>query len=125
MFPLDEITQPGFVHWDLWAGNIFIKPKNGKYILEGVIDWERALWGDPDIETAVSCTFYGPAFFEGYGKQLADSRPEAVRQSLYRLYLRLILIIEAKVRYENAEHLPRAHQQLQKELDFISWLNNN
>ena len=93
--------------------------------IEGIIDWERSLWGDPDIETAVACRFYGPAFFEGYGKQLADQGPEAARQSLYRLYLWLVLLIEAKVRYEDAEHLPWARQQFQKELDFISRLNNN
>ena len=123
--PLDEITQPALVHWDLWAGNIFVKPQNGQFVIEGIIDWERALWGDPDIETAVACSFYGPAFFEGYGKQLADRGPEAARQSLYRLYLWLVLLIEAKVRYEDAEHLPWARQQFQKELDFISRLNHN
>ena len=116
---LDEITQPCFVHWDLWAGNVFIKPDNGRYVFEGIIDWERALWGDPDFETAVACRFYGPAFYQGYGKPLAERGPEAARQSLYRLFLWLVLLIEAKVRYEDAAHLPWARDQLLKELDFI------
>lgn len=121
--PLVEISEPALVHWDLWAGNVFVKHHNEKYVIEGIIDWERALWGDPDFETAVSCRFYGPAFYEGYGKQLADRGPEAVRQSLYRLYLWLVLIIEAKVRYEDADHLPWAHEQLEKELKFIDLLD--
>ena len=87
--------------------------------IEGIIDWERALWGDPDFETAVACRFYGPAFYEGYGKPLAETGSEAIRQSLYRLYLWLILIIEAKVRYEDADHLPWARDQLKKELEFF------
>ncbi|MCJ7625155.1 MAG: aminoglycoside phosphotransferase family protein [Anaerolineaceae bacterium] len=116
---LDEISEPALVHWDLWAGNVFVKPQNGKYVIEGIIDWERALWGDPDIETAVCCQFYGPSFYEGYGKQLADRGSAAIRQGLYRLYLWLVMIIEAKVRFEDAEHLPWARKQLQKELDFL------
>lgn len=116
---LEEITRPCFVHWDLWAGNVFIKPDNGRYTFEGIIDWERALWGDPDFETAVACRFYGPAFYQGYGKSLAERGPEAARQSLYRLFLWLVLLIEAKVRYEDAAHLPWAREQLLKELDFI------
>lgn len=116
---LDDITAPSLVHWDLWAGNVFVKPQNGSYVLEGLIDWERALWGDPDFETAVACRFYSPPFYEGYGKPLSETGPEAVRQSLYRLYLWLVMVIEAKVRFEDAEHLPWSREQLRKEL---AWL---
>ena len=116
---LDEVTEPSFVHWDLWAGNVFVKPVNRTYAVEGIIDWERALWGDPDMETAVACRFYGPAFYEGYGKPLAESGAEAVRQSLYRLYLWLVMVIEAKVRFEEAAHLPWAREQLRKELVWL------
>ncbi|MGC9469430.1 MAG: phosphotransferase family protein [Anaerolineae bacterium] len=116
---LDAITEPSLVHWDLWAGNVFVVLSNGTYVVEGIIDWERALWGDPDMETAVACRFYGPAFYEGYGKQLADHGPEAVRQSLYRLYLWLVMVIEAKVRFEDAEHLPWAREQLRMELTWL------
>lgn len=31
-----------FVHWDMWEGNIFIKDGH----ISGIIDWERALWGE-------------------------------------------------------------------------------
>jgi aminoglycoside phosphotransferase (APT) family kinase protein len=116
---LDAITEPSLVHWDIWAGNVYVRPQNGSYVVEGIIDWERALWGDPDMETAVACRFYGPSFYEGYGKQLSSSGPEAVRQSLYRLYLWLVMVIEAKVRFEDADHLPWARDQLRKEL---AWL---
>ena len=116
---LDEITQPCFVHWDLWAGNVFVKSENGRYVIEGIIDWERALWGDPDFETAVAGRFYGPSFYKGYGKQLAELGPEAARQSLYRLFLWLVLLIEARVRYEDAAHLPWVREQLLIALDSI------
>jgi aminoglycoside phosphotransferase (APT) family kinase protein len=117
---LDEISEPAFVHWDLWAGNVFVKPQNGKYGIEGIIDWERAFWGDPDAETAVSGQFYGPEFMVGYGKQLAKSGPEAIRQSLYRLYLWLVLLIETKVRDYAPDYLPWAREQFQNELNFLN-----
>jgi fructosamine-3-kinase len=116
---LAEITRPSLVHWDVWPGNVFVKGQNGSYIVEGIIDWERAFWGDPDMETAVACRFYSPAFYEGYGKQLAESGPDAVRVSLYRLYLWLVMVIEAKVRFEDAEHLPWVREQLRNE---VAWL---
>jgi aminoglycoside phosphotransferase (APT) family kinase protein len=116
---LDAIVQPSLVHWDMWAGNVYVRPQNGSYVIEGIIDWERALWGDPDMETAVACRFYGPAFYEGYGKELSTAGPEAVRQRLYRLYLWLVMVIEAKVRFADAGHLPWVHDQLQKELVWL------
>ncbi|MDD6307484.1 MAG: phosphotransferase [Clostridiales bacterium] len=39
----DAVTQPVLVHWDMWEGNIFIKDG----CITGIIDWERALWGEP------------------------------------------------------------------------------
>jgi len=116
---LDEIKVPSLVHWDLWQGNVFVKPENGEYVIEGIIDWERALWGDPDIETAVACRFYGPNFFEGYGKQLAEEGPEAVRQSLYRIYLWLALLIEIRVRDYEPDYLPWPRAEIQKDLKFL------
>ena len=118
-YALDEITEPALVHWDLWAGNEFVKPQNGSYVLEGIIDLERALWGDPDMETALACRFYAPAFYEGYGKQLAETGPEAIRQSLYRLLLFGILLIEIKVRHYEPDYLPWAREQLQNQVNFL------
>lgn len=45
---LDEVTVPRLVHTDLWPGNLFVDPATGA--LTGVIDPERALWGDPLLE---------------------------------------------------------------------------
>jgi aminoglycoside phosphotransferase (APT) family kinase protein len=117
--PLDKITQPVLVHWDLWAGNVFVKPENGKYVIEGLIDWERAFWGDPEAETPLAGQFYSDAFYEGYGKPLATVGPEAVRQSLYRLYLWLVLLVEIKVRDYSPDYLPWARESFEKEIAFL------
>lgn len=54
----------------------------------GLLDWDRALWGDPEIEFAVLdyCGISRPAFWEDYGAP-RDQSPEArVRTLFYLLY---------------------------------------
>jgi aminoglycoside phosphotransferase (APT) family kinase protein len=93
---LDEVMTPHLVHWDLWDGNIFVDPDTGK--ITGVIDFERALWGDPLMETNFG---YNPAdspFMHGYGKPMLADAGQRQRQGLYALYLFAIMIIETYYR---------------------------
>lgn len=116
---LDAITEPSLIHWDMWAGNIFVLPENGTYKVEGIIDWERALWGDPEIETAMCGKFYGKAFFDGYGRNLLSGDDAKIRQCMYRLYLWLIMMIEEKVRFEGAAHISWVKVQLDNDLNLL------
>jgi aminoglycoside phosphotransferase (APT) family kinase protein len=116
---LDEIREPSLVHWDMWQGNIFVDRCEGEYFVEGIIDWERAFWGDPEAETAMCCKFYGPAFFEGYGRNLLAGDSAVIRQYMYRMFLWLIMIIEEKVRFEGADHIPWVREQLKTDSDFL------
>ncbi len=83
-------------------------------MIEGVIDWERAYWGDPESESPMAVGFYSPAFYEGYGKPLSGGPEAARRRQLYALYLFLVMEIEAKVRFEEAEHLVWVRAELAK-----------
>jgi aminoglycoside phosphotransferase (APT) family kinase protein len=91
---LDEVTEPAFVEWDLWDGNVLVR--SGK--IAGIIDHERAFYGDPLIEFGFIATqlpaFGDPAaFLRGYGRgPLAEA--EQVRRRLYCLHLTLIMVIE-------------------------------
>jgi fructosamine-3-kinase len=116
---LETITEPSLVHWDMWAGNIFVIPENDTFRVEGIIDWERALWGDPEIETAMCCKFYGQTFFEGYGRDLLAGDEAKTRQCMYRLYLWLIMLTEEKVRFEGAAHIPWVREQLDHDLKLL------
>lgn len=98
---LDEVTEPCLVHWDLWDGNVFIH--EGK--ISGIVDFERAFWGDPLIEYYFGKIGRSAAFDEGYGRGVS-TESERVRRELYDLYLDLILVIECDYRkYEDQSHI--------------------
>ncbi|MEV4056076.1 aminoglycoside phosphotransferase family protein [Amycolatopsis sp. NPDC049688] len=88
---LELVTTPVLVHFDLWQGNILVD--GGR--VSGIIDAERAFWGDPVAEFVSLTLFhdldapllagYGPAFFDA---------PARRRLTLYRVYLGLIMLVE-------------------------------
>ncbi|MGX7827140.1 phosphotransferase family protein [Actinokineospora sp. 24-640] len=99
---LDEVTTPVPVHFDLWEGNIFLH--EGR--IEGVIDPERAFWGDPLAEFASTSLFadLDAAFLSGHGSPAPTGRLRE-RLLMYRAYLCLIMIVEGVPRgYGGPEH---------------------
>ncbi|MDH7570777.1 MAG: aminoglycoside phosphotransferase family protein [Armatimonadota bacterium] len=81
----DRPTPAALLHMDVWHQNILVDA-TGR--LTGLVDWDRALWGDPEIEFAVLdyCGISQPAFWEGYGAS-RDTSPEAeTRRVFYLLY---------------------------------------
>jgi aminoglycoside phosphotransferase (APT) family kinase protein len=93
---LDAVAEPRLVHWDLWDGNIFVDP--GTYELTGIIDFERALWGDPLMEFQFRTLEPRPAFAAGYGPDGLGAPEGRARRHLYNLYLYAIMIIECDYR---------------------------
>jgi aminoglycoside phosphotransferase (APT) family kinase protein len=98
---LDEVTTPVLVHFDLWDGNILVDSSSGTPRIGGLIDAERAFWGDP-LADFVSLAMFSDirqdqAFLDGYrqagGPVLLDANSE-VRLALYRSYIYLLLMAE-------------------------------
>lgn len=105
---LEEIRSPRLVHWDLWDGNVFVR--DGKII--GLIDFERAFWGDPRMEFYFGRLGGSAAFRQGYGAD-EDTIAETGRRKLYDFYLDLILFIECDYRgYQNPGHLKWASDMI-------------
>jgi aminoglycoside phosphotransferase (APT) family kinase protein len=118
---LDDVRTPQLVHWDLWDGNIFVEPKSG--LITGLIDFERAVWGDPLMEFQYRTLEITPAFESGYGTSLLDSPTALARRTLYNLYLYLIMVIECSYRhYETDDQERWARQQLAADLDRLATL---
>jgi aminoglycoside phosphotransferase (APT) family kinase protein len=99
---LDEVTTPVLVHFDLWDGNILIDLDGGTPRIGGLIDAERAFWGDP-LADFVSLALLGDirrdeAFLAGYHEAGGPARLDTsspVMLALYRSYLYLIMLVEA------------------------------
>jgi len=81
-----------------------------------LLDWDRALWGDPEIEFAVLdyCGISEPAFWEGYGRRRDESPEAQVRRVFYLLYEIQKYIVIRRVRYGSpAKAEPYRRQSLQ------------
>ncbi|MFC3892871.1 phosphotransferase family protein [Lentzea rhizosphaerae] len=88
----DEVTRPALVHFDLWDGNVLVDDDG----LSGLVDGERAFWGDPVAEF-VSLALFGtieddPDFLTIYGIELTDA--ERLRLAAYQAYLYSIMLTE-------------------------------
>jgi fructosamine-3-kinase len=78
-------VRPCLLHMDVWSQNILVDPGGA---VTGLVDFDRALWGDVEIEFAVLdyCGISEPAFWEGYGRQRDVSLPAQIRRLFYLLY---------------------------------------
>ena len=84
--PLFERDVPAsLLHMDIWHQNILVDEGGA---VTGIVDWDRALWGDPEIEFAVLdyCGVSAPAFWEGYGRGRDETREGRIRNRFYLLY---------------------------------------
>jgi aminoglycoside phosphotransferase (APT) family kinase protein len=88
------------LHMDVWAQNILVSDKGEA---AGLLDWDRALYGDPEIEFAVLdyCGVSEPAFWEGYGEERDPSPSARVRNLFYVLYEIQKYVIIHKLRRKN------------------------
>lgn len=78
-------VEPHLLHMDVWGQNILID-ENGN--VTGLVDFDRALWGDVEIEFAVLdyCGISEPAFWESYGLERDVSHAAQIRCQFYLLY---------------------------------------
>jgi aminoglycoside phosphotransferase (APT) family kinase protein len=81
----DRTVPAALLHMDVWSQNILVDETG---LVTGLVDLDRALWGDPEIEYAVLdyCGISEPAFWQGYGRQRDTSFPAQIRARFYLLY---------------------------------------
>lgn len=120
---LDDCTESRFVHWDLWNGNILYD--NGK--IQGLIDFERALFADPLFEHEFSGPLDpNPDFLEGYGKT-SFQKSEEIRCILYRIHHVSTMAMEGDFRnYEDTGMRDWSISILKKEVEKLKgYLNHS
>lgn len=92
-----EVKKPSLVHYDLWEGNVFVKDKK----VVGIIDWERALWGEPLMEDRFRRHTRNEAFLKGYGQE-NFTNAQMRRIYWYDILLFLTMMTEGQYReYED------------------------
>jgi aminoglycoside phosphotransferase (APT) family kinase protein len=81
----DRPVTPRLLHMDVWSQNILIDESGN---VTGLVDFDRALWGDVEIEFAVLdyCNISEPAFWEAYGTPRDESPAAMIRRQFYLLY---------------------------------------
>jgi fructosamine-3-kinase len=103
---LDAVTVPRLVHYDLWDNNAFVVERDGRRAIEGIIDGERAFYGDPlaefvGLDLGLELEHY-PTLLSGYEEvaewPLAADPGARRRLGLYKLYLGLIMFTEGPTR---------------------------
>lgn len=119
---LDRVRIPSLVLWDLHDGNLMAEGAH----LRGILDCDRALWGDPLME----CWFRGlwgrsEGFVEGWAREMdpalcpglegstpaefacsldTPGHPVAIRSALYDLHLSLTMQVECAFRGYEGGH---------------------
>ena len=106
----DTIHHATLVHWDMWEGNVFVK--NGH--VSGIIDWERALWGEPFMDDRFRMHSRRKEFLQGFG-QTSFSADELKRLRWYDIILYLTMMIEVFYReFDDQGQYYWAREQLEK-----------
>jgi len=106
---LDLVTQPRLVHWDLHGGNAFVE--DGR--IAGIIDADRALFGDPLMEVYFGTLFDRTHFIRGFGEEFLARPGTAERRLVYDLYLALVMLVESDFRRFDEGHKTWARGQLE------------
>lgn len=108
---LDEIIEPSLVNFDMWTKNIMLIKKYDEYIIDGIIDLERAFYGDPYADFISSNTIcedvsnneiFKNAYSTVSKKEFTFTKNDELRLLMYTIYLFLIMGTEV-YRYEGAQ----------------------
>lgn len=118
---LNQVEKPLLVHKDLWEGNILIDPKT--YRITGILDCERAIFGDNLLEPICGFLWENTSFMNTYiGREMLN-RNENIRFALYKIYVYLISVIECTYRqYPDKNADIWARLQLDEALQFLNKL---
>jgi aminoglycoside phosphotransferase (APT) family kinase protein len=112
---LDEITEPRLLHGDLWTVNVMIERGAAEPTITGVVDCDRASWGDPQADWASYRAGLRPgterdAFWDTY------ARPPSTRNSNIRAHFYRARHVSAarleRFRLGDTDQLPPTYDEL-------------
>jgi fructosamine-3-kinase len=114
----NQITQARMFHADLWEGNVLVRKSNDKWQVAAIIDIDKAIFGDHEMEFA-SPIMLNEDFLKGYGKKLGDSTASKYRRKVYNLLGSFMYAYIWLVQYEDKEKYLISKQMGLDMLDLI------
>jgi aminoglycoside phosphotransferase (APT) family kinase protein len=115
----DAVTEARLVYWDLWDGNVLIDVTAG--IVTGMLDLERALWGDPLMEMQFGPHDERADVLTAYGPMERETSGARLRRAAYTLYLHLVMATEGVYRQYPDDFLGDwARGQLKADVEAVS-----
>lgn len=104
----DEARFATLVHWDMWEGNVFV---DGDHV-SGIIDWERAMWGEAFMDDRFRKHNRNKDFLDGFGK-VNFTETELKRLRWYDIILYMTMMVEVFYReFEDKGQYYRSRDQL-------------
>ena len=95
---IDRAGPPRLVHGDLWPRNVLVTQRGDEWLISGILDAERAFWGDPAAEWIFSFLDIPDDFWRAYGRDLSTPMLDGdavFRRCCYQARGALQLMLEA------------------------------
>ena len=109
----DEVKTPSLVHFDVWSNNIIVRNNE----ITAILDWERALWGEPLMEDRFRDYGMNPDYLAGFG-QTEFTPSEQRRLIWYNIWINLAFMNERFTRgYMTEEQYSRTRETMMRHLD--------
>jgi aminoglycoside phosphotransferase (APT) family kinase protein len=109
-----EVDEPRLVHGDLWPKNVLIDRKHGAPKIAGLLDAERAIWGDPLAEWVFHYYEMPDAFWEGYGTRMKGPGAEFRSHTYAGLYSIQIILEGWREGYDTGFARKRLQDSMEK-----------
>jgi aminoglycoside phosphotransferase (APT) family kinase protein len=128
----NDVHTPRLLHGDLWTFNLLVTRKNGRPLITGVLDTERAWWGDPSADWIMFLLSIRSAeeewqerisaFHKGY-RALEKTTATQFRHEVYNaMHVGSSVVWGAK--HGNREDIERGRQDLGRIADLLPTLLN-
>jgi aminoglycoside phosphotransferase (APT) family kinase protein len=128
----NDVQSPHLLHGDLWTFNLLVTRNHGRPLITGVLDTERAWWGDPLADWLMFLLSIRSGeeewqerisgFHKGYGA-LEKSTTVQFRQQVYiAMHVGSSVVWGAK--HGNRADIERGRQDLQRIADLLPKLFN-
>ena len=114
----NQITQACMVHADLWEGNVLVGENDGDWDVVALIDVDKAIFGDRDLEFA-SPALLTDDFLNGYGPRAAESSGSIFRRNAYRLLESFMYAYIWFAQFGNIERYESAKRNGLEALDLV------